>query len=367
MHRTIRSLALAVGAGALILAGSATGQPRQKLTVVISSATLEQGTATLTSIPDAVGFFRDEGLEVEIKSARGSALGAQLVITGQADIVHAGTSVGLMQPVAKGAALVAFYNMITQNFQMPAVPADSAVRTLADLKGKKLGVIGQATATIPIVKAVLEDAGLDPNKDVSFVDVGYGAQAAAALWLRKQVDGLAMYDSVYAAIENVNPKQYKLRVLTSPLSDKISFQTALVATRDTLRNKRDALVRLGRAHAKATIFALENPEAAVRIHWKRYPELKPANVDDATALVLDRNGLLARLTNMRIDNMAVARSKWGFMHKSDVETYLDMLKKIGEIDKAVQPDAIYSNELIDDINRFDVEAVKKFAREYKVN
>lgn len=357
-----------IGGAAALAAASfpqfASAQARQKLVWVVSSATFEVGTATQTSIPYGAGFFDEEGLEVELKSARGSALGAQLVMTGQADVVHAGTSVGLMVPASKGAPLMAFYNMITQNFQMPAVPADSPIKSLADLKGKKLGVIGQATATVPIVKAVLEDAGVDPNS-VTFVDVGYGAQAATALWGSKQVDGLAMYDSVYAAIENVNPTQYKLRVLTSALSDRIGFQTALVAKPETIKTKRDALIRLGRAHAKAMVFALENPDAAVRIHYKRYPEQRPANVDDATALALGRKNLLARLNNMRIDNMVVKRDKWGFMHEIDVNTYVDMLKKIGDVDKKLDPKTIYTNELIDEINRFDVAAVRRRAREFK--
>lgn len=355
----------AAAGATMALPGTLRAQARQKVVWAVSSATFETGTATQTSIPFVAGFFEEEGIDVELRSARGSALGAQLVITGQADVVHAGTSVGLMVPVSKGSPLVAFYNMITQNFQMPAVPADSPIRTLADLKGKKLGVIGQATATIPIVKAVLEDAGLDPNKDVTFVDVGYGAQAAAALWLSKQVDGLAMYDSLYAAIESVNPERYRLRVLSSPLSDRISFQTALIARPETLRTRRDALVRLGRAHAKATVFALENPDAAVRIHYRRHPEQRPSNVDDATAVALGRRALLSRINNMRIDNMAVKRDKWGFMHESDVVTYVDMLKKIGDVDRSVDPKVIYTNDLIDDINRFDVAEVRRRAREYK--
>lgn len=362
-RRKLLATGSAVAAG-LALPRMANAQAK-KLTVMVSSATAETGTATQTSIPFELGFWSQEGLEVDMKFARGSALGAQLVTTKQADVVHAGTSVGLMVPVSKGAKLQAFYNMITQNFQMPAVAADSPIKTLADLKGKRLGVIGQATATIPIVKAVLEDAGLDPNKDVTFIDVGYGAQAAAALWLTKQVDALAMYDSVYAAIENVNPAMYKLRVLTSPLSEKISFQTALIADPETIKTKRDALITLGRGHAKATVFALENPEAAARIHFKRFPEQKPTGVDDATAVKLGSNALMARLTNMRIDNMAVKRDKWGYMDKIDVETYLQMLQKIGDVDKTVTTASLYTNELIDEINKFDVAAIRKMAREYK--
>ncbi len=365
-RRKVLLAAGGLGVASVIGSPSSLAQgPREKLVWVVSSATFEAGTATQTSIPFALGYFAEEGLEVELKSARGSALGAQLVATRQGDVVHAGTSVGLMVPVSKGTPLVAFYNMITQNFQMPAVPDDSPVKSLADLKGKRLGVIGQATATVPIVKAVLEDAGLDPEKDVVFIDVGYGAQAASALWLTKQVDALAMYDSVYAAIESVNPQKYKLRVLTSPLSERISFQTALITRPEVLKTRRKSLVGLGRAHAKATVFALANPDAAVRLHFKRHPEQRQTGVDDATAIELGKRSLLARINHMRIDNMVVKRDKWGYMHKIDVETYLNMLKKIGDVDKRVEAEAIYTNELIDEINQFDVEAVRKQAREFK--
>jgi NitT/TauT family transport system substrate-binding protein len=351
--------------GAALIAGGAAAQQRERLSCVISSATFEPGTAPLTSLADALGFWSSENLEVELRSARGSALGAQVVMTSQADVVHAGTSVGLMQPVARGARLQAFYHMITQNFQMPAVPDESPIRGLADLRGKRLGVIGQATATIPIVKAVIEDAGVDPNS-VTFVDVGYGAQAAAALWVTRQVDGLAMYDSVYAVIENVNPDRYKLRVLRSPLSDRISFQTALVTRTELLRTRRDALIKLARGTAKATIFALENPEVSVRLHWRRYPEQKPTNISEQVAVRNESRAMMSRLENMRIDNMAVPRDKWGYMDRIDVETYLDMLKRIGEIDRAVQAQSLYTNDLIDEINNFDREAIKRMAREYRI-
>ena len=149
------------------------------------------------------------------------------------------------------------------------------------------------------------------------------------------------------------------------MADKISFQTALIAKTETIAAKRSLLVSLGRGHAKATVFALENPDAAARIHFKRYPEQKQTGVDDATNILYGRNAVLARITNMRIDNMTVKRDKWGYMDKIDVETYLAMLQKIGDIDKTVQASTLYTNELVEEMNRFDVEAVRKLAREYK--
>lgn len=368
-----RRQALRAAGGALAasgLSGAATrrasAQAGDSIVAITSSATFEPGTAPVTSLPEMLGLLKEENLELENKSTRGSAISAQLLIGGRADVIHVGTSVGLMLPVAKGADLKAFYNMVIHNFQMPAVADDSPIRKLTDLKGKKLGVAALATSTIPIVKSVLKTAGLNPDTDITFVEVGYGAQAAAALWVTRQVDGLAMYDSVYADIENVDPSKYKLRVLSSPEADRVSFQTALVSKPDLLKSKRSAMVKLGRIIAKTTIFALENPRAAVSLHWKKYPEQRPANITGDAMLAAGERAILARVSNMDIATMTVKRSKWGYMDAIDVQVYLDMLKELGDVPKDVKPESLYTNELIDEINNFDVEKWKAYARAYPV-
>ena len=88
----------------------------------------------------------------------------------------------------------------------------------------------------------------------------------------------------------------------------------------------------------------------MRIHWQRYPEQKPTGGDEAADLRNETRAMVARLNNMRIDNMAVPRDKWGYMDPVDVSTYLDMLKRLGDIEQNVQADTIYTNELIDEIN-----------------
>lgn len=368
-----RRQALRAAGGALAasgLSGAATrrasAQAGDSIVAITSSATFEPGTAPVTSLPEMLGLLKEENLELENKSTRGSAISAQLLIGGRADVIHVGTSVGLMLPVAKGADLKAFYNMVIHNFQMPAVADDSPIRKLTDLKGKKLGVAALATSTIPIVKSVLKTAGLNPDTDITFVEVGYGAQAAAALWVTRQVDGLAMYDSVYADIENVDPSKYKLRVLSSPEADRVSFQTALVSKPDLLKSKRSAMVKLGRIIAKTTIFALENPRAAVSLHWMKYPEQRPANITGDAMLAAGERAILARVSNMDIATMTVKRSKWGYMDAIDVQVYLDMLKELGDVPKDVKPESLYTNELIDEINNFDVEKWKAYARAYPV-
>lgn len=371
MNRLVGRRGMMVGAGAALSTGlgrRARGQQASdELTLFIASGALELGTSTLTSLPEMLGLLGQERLDLKVRAITGSAMLGQMVAAGQGDVAHAGTSVALLLPNARGANLAGWYHMINHNFQMPAVPVDSPITTLADLKGKRIGVPGQATATLPIVRSVLRSAGLNPDVDVRFIDVGYGAQAAAALWVSKQVEALAMYDSVYAGIENVDLTKYKLRVLNSEAGEKVSFQTALISKAAQLTTrKRDALVKLGRIQAKTTIFATENPAAAVQLHYNKFPEQRPANMPAAEALAAGTNQLLSRLRNMRIDDRPANKGRWGYTDRADVAYYMDLLEKGGSLPSGLDPDKQYTNELIDEINDFDQEAWRKQARAFTV-
>lgn len=364
--RTPRIAAAALG---FALAASAPGdglaQQKTRLTLALATASFEPGTATYTSLPFMLGLWEEEGLDVRIVAGRGSAQMAQIVISGQAQVAHGGTSAGLMVPLAQGADLVSIYNATTQSFQVPAVPVDSPIRTAADFKGKKIGVQSLGTGTVPVIRAMAQEAGLDPDRDLTFIEVGLGAQAAAALFVTRQVQALGLWDSQYALIENTDPR-YRLRTIASPLTRQISFQTAVLTSRTFLKQNPTALAGFCRGMAKATIFALENPEAAVRLHWKKYPEQKPTNVDESLALEQSKRSLLARVSNMRIDNMAIPRSRWGYHAREDVSVYYDLLRRSGEINTPVKVEDLYTNAVIDQINDFDHAAWAKYAREYRV-
>ena len=71
-----------------------------------------------------------------------------------------------------------------------------------NLKGKRIGVFSMTSMRTFDGKAMVKAAGLDPDKDVSWVPVGIGAQAATAL-SRGDVDALTLWDSTYTDIENL--------------------------------------------------------------------------------------------------------------------------------------------------------------------
>ncbi|WP_110946833.1 ABC transporter substrate-binding protein [Pseudomonas bohemica] len=87
-----------------------------------------------------------------------------------------------------------FYNGVPSQTLEYAVLADSPIKTLADLKDKKIGVGALTWGTLPNSRAALKVAGLSPGENVEFVAVG--ALGAGFQALRsKQVDALNFNNS----------------------------------------------------------------------------------------------------------------------------------------------------------------------------
>src|SRR6202040_2549380 len=106
-----------------------------------------------------------------------------------------------MEPVAiirpQGVKVKNFYTAYQGNIYGIAVPEDSPVKTFADLKGKRIGVISMASAGVIIPRPLAAMNGLDPVRDVSIRVAGEAAQTAALL-RSHQVDALSQFDTQYA-------------------------------------------------------------------------------------------------------------------------------------------------------------------------
>jgi len=350
----------------MVTAGaSATAQskPLRDIAVALATTVISVDQATYTSLPVGLRFWEQEGLRVTFRGVPGSAQAAQLVLAGSAVATHAGTSAALFVPRAQGLPMRSFYNSTPNSFQLPAVPADSPIRSVKDFAGKRIGVQSLGSGTVPLIRAMLEEAGLNPERDVTFVPVGLGPSAAVALFVTRQVDVLGLWDGQYAIIENIDPR-YRLRTITSPLTEKIGFQIAFITTSEIIRREPDVVLGLGRGMAKATVFALTNPEAAVRIHWRLYPESKPRG-DETAALEASIRVLRARLENMRIDRASPPRTKWGYHDPEEVRFWQDFLIRSGELKTRVPAADHYTNMFVGAINAFDQGAVQRMARTYR--
>ncbi len=314
------------------------------------------------SIPVATGYFAEEGLDVTFSAAAGSLATIQQLAAGHGDVgIPSPEAVLIARQPDKNIRLVHFYNYNRHNIYTVVVPEASPARAWSDLRGKTLGVSSIASIGTALAKASLRAFGVDPEKDVTFVAVGQGGQALAALKAGR-VDGLALWELEYAAMEVAG---VKLRRLVNPAFARF-FSNGIVAREEFLHANPDALAGLGRAVAKATVFALENPAAAVRIHWKVYPDAKPKGVEEAKAL---SDGVFLLKEALKTFNFKEGDKvrRWGSWDPEEWQAFTDAMVQLGIVKTKIPPTEVYTNTFVEPFNAFDAAKVRAQARAYRAD
>jgi len=171
-----------------------------KLRVAICARTISMGVGSPFAVAMKMGWFKQEGLDIEIVPLPGSTDCVKAVATGEVPI-----SLPSVEPLAngrpQGVRAKIYYTAYQTNGYGIAVPADSPIQSPSELRGKSIGVTSLASAGVVVARAQVAAAGLDPAKDVQIVVAGEGAQTAAMV-RNKQVEALSQFDTQYAMVEN---------------------------------------------------------------------------------------------------------------------------------------------------------------------
>jgi NitT/TauT family transport system substrate-binding protein len=351
-----RAPAIAVG---LVLAAALFPGPARaqtKIRVGWCARTISSA-ATPFAVATKLGWFKQEGIEVELVPLPGSTDCVKNVATKEVPF-----SLASVEPLAigrpQGIRAKVFYTAYQGNIYGIAVPADSPVQKMADLKGKNIGVISMSSAGVIVARALAATGGMNPDRDVSIVVAGEGAQTAAML-RNKSVDALSQYDTQYAMVENAG---VKLRMLDTKDIDHFP-SNGFLALEETIKTRHKEAVALARGYAKGTVFAIANPEAAVRILYEIFPFTKPTGKDEATAIRDDVKVLQARAVNWKLEKAGVKR--WGENSETNYAAYVDFMLKWGVIKEKVAASDLITNELIGEINNFDHAKIAAEARAYR--
>ena len=310
------------------------------------------------AIATKMGWYEKLGVKIELVPLPGSTDCVKFVATKELAF-----SLPSSEPLAvirqQGVKIKNFYTAYQGNIYGIAVADGSPIKTFADLKGKKIGVTSMASAGAIVAKALAAQNGMNPDKDITIVVAGEGAQTAA-LMRGNQVDALSQFDTQYALVESAG---MKLRFLEHPEIAKFP-SNGFIALEATIKDRRKDAVALVKGYAMGTIFAIENPEAAIRMLWEVFPQTKATGKDEALALQDDIKTLEARARSWRLSSVGAKR--WGDNIEENYQAYLDWLLKQGVLkDKASAKDLV-TNELLDEVNTFDAADIVAQAKAYKV-
>jgi NitT/TauT family transport system substrate-binding protein len=282
-HVTVGGLVAVSG-----LAGRARPVAAQGPTVKIGSAVLGDY-AMVTPILVALdkGFFRAQGVTVEFQPLRGGPDLVKAVVAGQ---LHIGVTGATDVPVFRaGGAPIRFIaaQVDGNHFTFNVVPT---VSTLAELKGKSIGVTRVGAATWIFATMLAKQQGWTPEKDVTIVGLG-GLDAQLAALARGEIAAFVWGDG--GAVTELQGKS-KVLLRFDTVTPKWLSQ-AYYATDEHIKGNKDAIQRTLKALFQGARFMLEHTREAAAIAAKtlQWPEEAILRAHQVSGPLLSKDGTLS--------------------------------------------------------------------------
>jgi NitT/TauT family transport system substrate-binding protein len=205
------------------------------------------------------GFFKREGLDLELIFVRGASTAVQALLANQ---IHFIFSIGPQMPaVWEGNDIMLLAQQVGRpTFSLVVTPD---IQKIADLKGKKLGVtFGGSTAAG--TKALLELNKIHPDKDVEYISLPGNEPKIAALKQGIISGALLAPPADYLAMKS----GMKRLVSLADVFKDTAF-TGLAATSKTIKENPQMVKRMVRAIVRAVIHTRDNSEDALLVSMKR--------------------------------------------------------------------------------------------------
>jgi NitT/TauT family transport system substrate-binding protein len=154
------------------------------------------------------GYFRDEGLDVEIVGFKAAPQILPAIATGEVQVSGSAVTPALFNAFARGITmkLVADKGQVAQGFGFAAIVIRSdladTVRDFMDLKVRKFAVMGKGVSSTTQLGKALERGGIEPN-EVELIELGLPEMVAALG--NKAIDGATLLEPfiTFATARNV--------------------------------------------------------------------------------------------------------------------------------------------------------------------
>lgn len=242
----------------------------------------------LTFVPlylaEKAGFFRDEGLAVEMTTVRGGAQARAAVVGGSAAVGavppdEVGQSVIAGQPLLYFASFVNEYShalLVNKDFARekgigPQTPLPDRIRAL---RNARLSVTSPGSMTDRGIRFILRSGGVDPDREASIVGMGGDVSAALGALERRSIEGVVHEAGTLEMAEAMG----KGIVLISGLRREIPelrglLFTGLFTTRRFAEANGDQLVRTVKAVKRALQLIHTDTAKARAMAHTYFPEI----------------------------------------------------------------------------------------------
>jgi NitT/TauT family transport system substrate-binding protein len=200
------------------------------------------------------GFFDKNGLKAEIIRINSEPTTYQALISGDIDATS-GAPTGLVQSNLQGVPVVSLGSW--DNLVSYTMATREKIDDLSQLRGKKIGVNRIGGKSSLILRVMLEDAGLNPMKDVTLLQLG-GSQERLAALMRGGIDA-APVDFAF------EPKMKQLGFFLVA-GKKTPFMNGPITIKtSSLKSNRPKWVRFVKSYLDATHYMTTNKEGSMQV------------------------------------------------------------------------------------------------------
>jgi NitT/TauT family transport system substrate-binding protein len=212
------------------------------------------------------GYYKKQGLDVTIVQGNGSANTAQLVASGQAQLAYA-DAVAVSQLIAKGAPMKIVATVYQSNPEEVEALKKTGIKSIADLKGKKIGVpAGSAQTTM--LPLFFEANNL---KQSEVTEINMPPTSMVPALLTGQVDAILGSVDDYAI--QAESQGAKLDKFTFADHGVPTVSTSIFARNSFIKDHPDVLKKFIAASLKGWVFALAHPDKAVADLKAAFPDV----------------------------------------------------------------------------------------------
>jgi NitT/TauT family transport system substrate-binding protein len=275
------------------------------------------------------GFYKDNGLDVTIVPGTGSSLTAQMVASGQAKIGYA-DSTATAQLIAQKAPMQVLSTIYQSNPNEVIALSGSGIKSIADLKGKKVGVPSPSSQTT-MLPLFLQANNLTTS-DVNLINMGPTSMVQSLL--QGQVDAiLGSMDTYQIQLEAQGAKD--LATFPFATNGVPTVSTSIFASNDYVKQNPEAVKAFIKGSLQGWEFATQNQDKAIADLNKLFSSAADKGSAEGLKAILAGNLL------------CTGGAK--FVGKAEPEQWVktqDLLSSVGLLPAGIDPTTYYTNKYL---------------------
>jgi NitT/TauT family transport system substrate-binding protein len=269
------------------------------------------------------GFFKEEKLDADLIYIASSSTIAQAQLAGDVAVSTANSQV-IADIGLQGGDLIAMGSVI--NVAAFYIMATPEIKTVADLKGKMVGVTRFGASTDFSMRMLLRKYGLEPVRDVAIMQIGGMPEIAAALSKKVIAAAPMSYPMGYIA------QQAGMKLLANMAKEDIPFvHVGIGVTRRFMKEHRAQAKAFLRAYSRAVHFMHTNKEEFKKIIARYSKVTDPGMLEGSAQYAYDF-----------VEKVPLVKAR-------AFQVTLDVIAEKNPKAKQVKPEQFFDNSLVQEL------------------